>query len=142
MRRRGEGAAASGLTGAADRARGRRAAEAAAARRTLLEVTSVTVLPAEEEPAETLDGEPGDGTGGETASDWLPGIRDEHEDDGGWQARLAGPADLGSDRHAEHPPADGPAPRTFGAPGALTARRHEAASQAASCLVSGHMSAR
>ena len=33
----------------------------------------------------TLDGEPGDGTG--TASDWLPGIRDEHEDEGGWQAR-------------------------------------------------------
>jgi hypothetical protein len=85
---RGESAAASGLTGAADRARGRRAAEAAAAAGTLLEVTSVTVLPAEEEPAETLDGEPGgDGTGGETASDWLPGIRDEHEDDGGWQAR-------------------------------------------------------
>jgi len=22
-----------------------------------------------------------------TVSDWLPGIRDEHEDDGGWQAR-------------------------------------------------------
>lgn len=22
-----------------------------------------------------------------TAADWLPGIRDEHEDDGGWQAR-------------------------------------------------------
>ena len=24
---------------------------------------------------------------GDTASDWLPGIRDEHDDDGGWQAR-------------------------------------------------------
>jgi hypothetical protein len=33
------------------------------------------------------DGE-GDGRAGATASDWLPGIRDEHEDDdGGWQAR-------------------------------------------------------
>jgi hypothetical protein len=75
------------LTGAADRARGRRAAEEAAAAGPLLEVTSVTVLPAEEEPAATLDGEPGgDGTGAETASDWLPGIRDEHDDEGGWQA--------------------------------------------------------
>jgi excinuclease ABC subunit B len=84
----GEGRATTGLTGAADRARGRRAAEDAAAAGPLLEVTSVTVLPAEEEPAETLDGEPtGDGTGGETASDWLPGIRDEHDDEGGWQAR-------------------------------------------------------
>ena len=49
-------------------------------------VTSVAVLPAEEEPAETLDGElsPDEGT----AADWLPGIRDEHEgDDAGWMAR-------------------------------------------------------
>ncbi len=46
----------------------------------------MTVLPAEEEPGVTEEpsGEP-DGEG--TASDWLPGIRDEHEDDGGWQAR-------------------------------------------------------
>jgi excinuclease ABC subunit B len=80
----GEGRASTGLTGAADRARGRRAAEDAAAAGSLLEVTSVTVLPAEEEPGETLDGEPG---GDGTASDWLPGIRDEHDDDGGWQAR-------------------------------------------------------
>ena len=59
-------------------------AEEAATAAPLLEVTGVTVLPAEEEPADTLDGEPGsDGT----ASDWLPGIRDEHEDEGGWQAR-------------------------------------------------------
>jgi excinuclease ABC subunit B len=76
-----------GLTGAADRARGRRAAEAAAAAGTLLEVTSVTVLPAEDEPAATLDGEPDGGDGQGTASDWLPGIRDEHDDEGGWQAR-------------------------------------------------------
>ena len=59
------------------------------------EVTSVAVLPAEEEPGETLDGEIVehiDDTGSPevgvpTASDWLPGIRDEHDDDGGWQAR-------------------------------------------------------
>jgi excinuclease ABC subunit B len=76
-----------GLTGAADRARGRRAAEAAAAAGTLLEVTSVTVLPAEDEPAAMLDGEPDGGDGKGTASDWLPGIRDEHDDEGGWQAR-------------------------------------------------------
>ena len=51
-----------------------------------------------EEPSEALDGVPAgandegegeaDGRTGATASDWLPGIRDEHEDDdGGWQAR-------------------------------------------------------
>jgi excinuclease ABC subunit B len=47
-----------------------------------LEVTSVTVLPAE---ASEGDGEePGPGT----AADWLPGIKDEHEgDDAGWMAR-------------------------------------------------------
>ncbi len=49
------------------------------------EVTSVTVLPADEEPADTLDGIPGIDEG--TAADWLPGIRDEHDDDPGWQAR-------------------------------------------------------
>jgi excinuclease ABC subunit B len=81
---RAAGTATTGLTGAADRARGRRAAEEAAAAGPLLEVTSVTVLPAEDEPAATLDGEPG---GEVTAADWLPGIRDEHDDDGGWQAR-------------------------------------------------------
>ncbi|TME82738.1 MAG: excinuclease ABC subunit UvrB [Chloroflexi bacterium] len=63
------------------------------------EVTSVTVLPAETEPSETLDGVPAPGSDEEaelaaaaaasaaTASDWLPGIKDEHGDDGGWQAR-------------------------------------------------------
>ena len=78
----GEGRA-TGLTGAADRARGRRAAEAAAGAGSLLEVTSVTVMSADEEPADAVD-EPGDDG---TASDWLPGIRDEHDDEGGWQAR-------------------------------------------------------
>ena len=78
--------AVGGLTGAADRARGRRAAEAAILAGPVMEVTSVTVLPAEDEPAAILDGQP-DGDGEGTASDWLPGIRDEHEDEGGWQAR-------------------------------------------------------
>jgi superfamily II DNA/RNA helicase len=63
-----------------------------------LEVSSIEVLPAAEEPADAT-GEPGEGgPDGEpegvevgvaegTAADWLPGIRDEHEDEGGWQAR-------------------------------------------------------
>jgi hypothetical protein len=62
----------------------------------VFEVTSVTVLPAEEEPADTLDEDPfrdGDGTADlNTASDWLPGIRDEHEDTGrgaAWRDRPA-----------------------------------------------------
>jgi hypothetical protein len=50
------------------------------------EVTSVEVLPAEEEPSETLDGVPA-AIDENTAADWLPGIRDEHDDDPGWQAR-------------------------------------------------------
>jgi excinuclease ABC subunit B len=85
--RAAERAAASGgggLVAAAERARGRRRDEERAAA-PMMEVTSVAVLPAEEEPAATLDGDP---TGDEgTVSDWLPGIRDEHDDDGGWQAR-------------------------------------------------------
>jgi hypothetical protein len=77
-------AAGRGLTGAADRARGRRGAAAIAAGPTM-EVTSITVLPADEEPVATTDGVPGIDEG--TVADWLPGIRDEHEDDAGWQAR-------------------------------------------------------
>jgi excinuclease ABC subunit B len=77
-------AAGRGLTGAADRARGRRSADATAARQTF-EVTSVEVLPADEEPGDGVNGAPGIDEG--TVADWLPGIRDEHEDDGGWQAR-------------------------------------------------------
>jgi hypothetical protein len=42
------------------------------------------VLPADDEPAHTLDADAVEGT----AADWLPGIRDEHEgDDAGWMAR-------------------------------------------------------
>jgi hypothetical protein len=90
-----------GLVGAADRKRSARADEAAAAHQAF-EVTSVTVLPAEEEPAATLDGDPHghddeddahDGaTDLNTASDWLPGIRDEHDDQGrgaAWRDRPA-----------------------------------------------------
>ena len=54
-----------------------------------LEVTSVTVLPADEEPSQNMDGQPDPDLLDEgTAADWLPGIRDEHEgDDAGWMAR-------------------------------------------------------
>jgi len=48
----------------------------------VLEVASVTVVPAGAEPAGGDD----EAAGG-TPSDWLPGIRDEHEDGAGWQAR-------------------------------------------------------
>jgi len=54
-----------------------------------LEVTSVTVLPAAEEPVSALGADGGadpDADDG-TAADWLPGIRDEHDEDPGWQAR-------------------------------------------------------
>jgi excinuclease ABC subunit B len=52
----------------------------------VFEVTEVTVLPAGTAP----DGDPDPAEG--TPSDWLPGIRDEHEDEGGgWQARLDRP---------------------------------------------------
>ncbi len=77
-----------GLTGAADRARGRRSAAALLEAGPMMEVTSVTVLPADEEPAANLDGVPGEPDIDEgTVADWLPGIRDEHDDEAGWQAR-------------------------------------------------------
>ena len=58
----------------------------------VLEVASVSVLPAGEEPgdpsaAETAETVQADGEEQGTASDWLPGIRDEHDDQTGWQAR-------------------------------------------------------
>jgi excinuclease ABC subunit B len=69
------------------RAAERAAAEARGTRRlgerdldpepSVMQVTEVTVVSADEEPL----------AGAATASDWLPGIKDEHEDDGGWQAR-------------------------------------------------------
>jgi excinuclease ABC subunit B len=55
--------------------REQQAAEAEASRAVVQEVR---VLPAGEEPLEPDAG---------TAADWLPGIRDEHEDEGGWQAK-------------------------------------------------------
>jgi excinuclease ABC subunit B len=56
---------------------------------TVLEVSSVTVLPAGEEPGDgnRAGGDSPDGAADGTAADWLPGIRDEHEEDAGWQAR-------------------------------------------------------
>ncbi len=57
-----------------------------------MRVSAVEVLPAGDEPVAALD-EPGregqapGATDEGTASDWLPGIRDEHDDDGGWQAK-------------------------------------------------------
>jgi excinuclease ABC subunit B len=92
--RAAQGTRGGGLAAAAVRKRAGVAAASAAAA-SAFEVTSVTVLPAEYEPDETLDGvPPTDGeaalapaASGATASDWLPGIRDEHDDDPGWQAR-------------------------------------------------------
>ena len=53
---------------------------------------------------------PGDRASTRTrVADWLPGIRDEHEDDGRLAGALARPADLGPHGHAEHPQADRPA---------------------------------
>ena len=72
-----------------------------------MEVTSVTVLPADEEPAANLDGEPG--IDENTVADWLPGIRDEHEDAGELAGTMARSADLGPGGHPEHPQADGAA---------------------------------
>jgi excinuclease ABC subunit B len=77
------------VSGPGNDGRGRRAAEETGP---AFEVTSVEVLPAEEEPADTLDGVPAavdaiDAIDENTAADWLPGIRDEHDDDQGWQAR-------------------------------------------------------
>jgi hypothetical protein len=53
-----------------------------------LVVPSVTVRPAAEAAAASLDGEPGEpGIDENTIADWLPGIRDEHEDDNGTRGR-------------------------------------------------------
>ena len=50
-------------------------------------MTSVEVLAStSEEPGQALEERRAE-TAAATAADWLPGIRDEHEDDGGWQAR-------------------------------------------------------
>ncbi len=64
--------------------RGRRAAAEA-----VLEVTEVEVLPAGDAPGAPLHDHGGEGAPDpDTAADWLPGLRDEHEgDDQGWMAR-------------------------------------------------------
>jgi hypothetical protein len=56
-----------------------------------MEITSVAVLPADEEPVappppDVIDDDP-DEVRLDTAADWLPGIRDEHDEQTGWQAR-------------------------------------------------------
>jgi excinuclease ABC subunit B len=48
-------------------------------RESVLAVRRVAVLPASDGPEEEVDGG--------TAADWFPGIRDEHDDEGGWAAR-------------------------------------------------------
>jgi hypothetical protein len=48
-----------------------------------LEVTEVTVIPAGEEPSSGED----EDAAAAIAAELFPGIRDEHDDDGGWQAR-------------------------------------------------------
>jgi hypothetical protein len=67
-------------------ARARAAAEAREG-----EVTRVVVVPLAEGGDGGDDGRAMDAGGSEiaaaTVSDWLPGIRDEHEEEGGWQAR-------------------------------------------------------
>ena len=73
------------VTGAADRARGRRSAAEAAARSPAMEVTSVDGAAGRRGAGRT--GRRHDRIDEGTVADWLPGIRDEHEDDGGWQAR-------------------------------------------------------
>ena len=91
--RAGKGGSAAG---AATPARARRTALRGSSRATIedpdapgsvLEVSSVTVLSAGEEPVDGVDGEGPNGPAEGTAADWLPGIKDEHEDDAGWQAR-------------------------------------------------------
>ena len=47
----------------------------------VFEVSSVAVLPAGDEPSVSESAAEG------TAADWLPGIKDEHEDSTGWQAK-------------------------------------------------------
>ncbi|MGZ6313994.1 MAG: hypothetical protein ACXWO7_11100, partial [Candidatus Limnocylindrales bacterium] len=71
-----------GRAGSRSARRGRRGSPAADTQ--TVRVTSVEVVPAGEEPGDALEpAAPDQGT----AADWLPGIRDEHEDEGGWQAR-------------------------------------------------------
>ena len=79
----GEGRAATPTAKPSERAAARKAGERRgrreAAEESLLEVTEVTVLPADEEPVDIDEG---------TAADVFPGIKDAHEgDDEGWMAR-------------------------------------------------------
>ena len=90
-----------GLTGAADRARGRRGAAAAVEAGSAMEVTSVTVLAADEEPADNLDGRPGRAR---HRPEHRRRLAARHPRRARGRGRLAGalarPADLGPDGHA------------------------------------------
>ena len=101
-----------GLTGAADRARGRRGAAAAVEAGSAMEVTSVTVLAADEEPADNLDGRPGRTR---HRREHRRRLAARHPRRARGRGRLAGalarPADLGPDGHAEYPEANGSAAR-------------------------------
>jgi excinuclease ABC subunit B len=82
----GQGSAKPSLRMAAIKSGDRRGRRLAQAEIDRVEVTSVTVLPAGEEPV--ADGHGADEPDLGTAADWLPGIKDEHEgDDQGWMAR-------------------------------------------------------
>ena len=90
----GEGSVAPSKRMAAMRSGDRRGRRAIRESGPELEVTSVTVLEADEEPADNMDGVPGHDhdpdrpIDPDTAADWLPGLRDEHEgQDQGWMAR-------------------------------------------------------
>ena len=68
----------------------------------------------------TVDGVPrGATTGGAIAAELFPGIRDEHDDDGGWQARWLDRPTWDVTRDAQHPPPDGAASAVAPAPGVL-----------------------
>ena len=95
-----------------------------------MEVTSVEVLPADEEPAASLDGDPASPASTRTPSPTgCPGIRDEHEDDGRLAGALARPAHLGPHRHARTSASGRASDRVAAAhglcqvPGAATARQ-------------------
>ena len=85
--RGGRAAAPSGVPGGGAERAGRRARAERDIDAHGVGVASVEVLRAAEEPSLALAG--GDGTASDegTASDWFPGIRDEHEEAGGWQAK-------------------------------------------------------
>jgi excinuclease ABC subunit B len=85
--RAGRAAAPSAVPdGGAERA-GRRARAERDSDAHAIGVASVEVLRAVDEPSLALAGGDGGASDEGTAADWFPGIRDEHEEAGGWQAK-------------------------------------------------------